>query len=393
MRSAVLCYAAEDADLAHELAGFIKLNCPAAVFEQEGLIGPNDDLLDTAERALSADYLLVLLSPDSVPDAWVRERWERILVDGARNFGTQVACVLLRACKFPGVLRRKVFFDLSDHRLAGQRALKRWLLRQDPFFETAVQLPERSASAELQSEALDDLECRLADQPGVQADVAKELALAFAHISADDFECVFWLNCANRSRAGILGDTAQLLHLKLRGTLEQNAQVLQEFCATRRLLFVFEHVAPSDQELVAFGGKTSVIFVAENSSQAHGSLEETGALFSHWKSNLDLSLNALGNAQYHMGKLPEYSGERWHMAISLGLAASSCLKHAGRLAEADELLELMIRALQARGDLFTAAQLEWERSWILEEWGVSVPPRAGSMPSSQPIQLSLGLSE
>lgn len=111
MQSAGLCYAG-DADFAHELAGFLELNCAVAVFDKEGLIGPKDDIIDAAERALSADYLLILLSPDSVPDAWVRARWERILVDEARKFGTQVAYVLLRACKFPEVLRRNDFFRL-----------------------------------------------------------------------------------------------------------------------------------------------------------------------------------------------------------------------------------------------------------------------------------------
>ncbi len=176
---------------------------------------------------------------------------------------------------FPRCFAETIFFDLSEHRLAGQRALKRWLLRQDPFFETASELPERSASAGPANQALDDLERRIADQPGVQADVEKELALAF------------------------------------------------EFCAARRLLFVFEHVAPSDKELVAFGGKTSGIFIIEQSSQPQCSLEETAALFSRWRTNFDASLSALGNAQNHLGKLPEYSGERWQIAISLGSAAFS----------------------------------------------------------------------
>ncbi len=305
IKSAVLCYAVEDADFAQELAGFLNLNSIAAVFAREGLIGPEEDLIDAAERALSADYVLLLLSPDSVPGAWVRARWERILLDEARHFGTQVAYVLLRACKFPNVFRGNAFFDLSQSRLAGQRELKRWLFRQDPFFETASQLPERSASAVLPTEALDDLACRIADQPGVQAGVPKELALEFAHVFANDFEGVFWLNCDNRSGAGVLGDAAHLLHLKLRGTLEQNARALRDFCAGRRLLFVFENLASSHKELVAFEGKTSVILAVEGSSPAQRSLEETAAVFSRWGSNFDGAINALGNAQYPpLARLP-----------------------------------------------------------------------------------------
>ena len=120
----------------------------------------------------------------------------------ARKFETQIVYVLLRPCKFPDVLRRNVFFDLFENQLVGQRALKRWLLRQNPFFQSAIELPERCPSTGITPEALNWLEGRLADQSGVQADVNRELALTFAHTNTSDFEGAFWLNCANRSRAG-----------------------------------------------------------------------------------------------------------------------------------------------------------------------------------------------
>jgi hypothetical protein len=63
MQSAILCHAAADADFAHEIRRVLKLNCALAIDDKEGLIEPGCDLLDTAERALSADYLLLLLSP------------------------------------------------------------------------------------------------------------------------------------------------------------------------------------------------------------------------------------------------------------------------------------------------------------------------------------------
>ena len=141
MRSTILCYAAADADFARELAGFIELNCAATRFDKEALIQPGCDLIDAAERALSADCLLILLSPDSWSGTWLRARWEPILVDEARKFETQIAYVLLRPCKFPDVFRRNAFFDLSEDRLAGQRILKRWLLRQNPFFRARLSSP------------------------------------------------------------------------------------------------------------------------------------------------------------------------------------------------------------------------------------------------------------
>jgi len=365
MRSAILCYAAADADFARELAGFLELNCAATRFDKETLIPPGCDLIDAAERALAADCLLILLSPDSWSGTWLRARWEPILVDEARKFETQIAYVLLRPCKFPDMFRRNAFFDLSEDRLAGQRILKRWLLRQNPFFQSATELPEPCASTGITPEALDRLERRLADQPGVQADVNRELALTFAHTHGNDFE--------------------------LRGTLEQNASALQESCASRRLLLIFEHVAPSDRELVTYGGRASVMFIAEGASSARRSLEETAAVFSGWRSNFDACLSALGDVQSHLRDLPAHIGESYQIAISLGSTAFSCLRHAGRLAEACELLEWMADAMRARGDLLAAAQFDWEKSWILEEWGSPVTPRARTTPLSQPVQLSLGL--
>lgn len=390
MLSAILCHAAADAGLARELRCFIELNCALPIVDEEGLIGPGCDLLNTAEHALSADYVLLLLSPDSVPEQWLRASWEPILVDGARKFGTQIAYVLLRPCKFPALFRRDVFFDLSERRLAGQRALKRWLQRRDPFFQAAIELPEPCASAEIAAEALERLECLLSDQPGVSPEVDRELALRFAHIHESDFEGVFWLNCGNRSRAGILGDTAQMLGLKLRGNLEQNASALQASCASRRLLFVFEHVAPSDMALVTFGGKASVMCVAQHSLPARSSLEETAALFSDWRRNSAACLGALGDVQSHLRDPSAYSGEPWEMAVSLGSAAFSFASQAGRLAEAYELLDLMTDAMRARGDPLAASRLEWERNWILEEWNEPIPARAALISPSQPVQLSLG---
>ncbi len=392
MPSAVICYALGDAELARDLTSFLNLNCAATVYAEEACIDPQHDLIDAAEHALSADYLLLLLSPDSVPAVWQRTRWEPVLIDEARRFGTQVAYVLLRPCKFPEVLRRNPFFDLSGHRLAGQRALKRWLLRQAPFFSRAIQLPEPSASGGIPAEDLDLLEHRLADQPGVQTGVNRDLALTFAHTHADDFEGAFWFNSANRSRAGMLGDTAQALDLKLGGTLEQNARALQEFCACRRLLLLFEQVAPPDRELVTFGGKVSSIFVVEDTNPVGRSLEETAALFSSWRNNFEACLSSLGDAQSHLRNLPQYGDEPGQIAISLGSSAYSCLKHAGRLAEAYEFLEWITNALRARGRPFSAADWEWERSWILEEWGEPVSRTTPNQPS-QPVQLSLGLRE
>ena len=389
MRSAVLCHASEDAGFASELASFLESNCPLIVSREEGLVGTGRDLVDAVEWALSAELVLTLLSPDSVPKTWPRDKWEPVLLDNPRELGTQVAFLLLRNCKFPELLRRHNFFDLSQDRLAGQRALKRWILEQDSPFENPLELPEPCPATATACDILPELERRLADRPGLEIDINPETALAFAHTYTDDFEGVFWLNCARRSRAGILGDTAQALGLRLSDAAEQNWRALRDFCAHRRCLFIFEHVDAADRELVAFEGKTSVIFSSPSPPPTPRPLEEVMALFASWTRNADVCLHALGDAQWHLNKLLVDGRESWTALISLGRAMVALLKHYDRLAEAYEVLELMANATRAKEDVLAVHRLEWEKSWILEHWGqpVSLPIRTSL--SKQPAQLSL----
>lgn len=391
MRSAVLCHSTEDAALSGELAGFLELNCPVTVFQEEGLIRADYGLLDAVERGLSAGVALVLLSPDSVPNVWPpREEWEPILLKQPYEFGSEIVCLLARECKFPALLRRgRNFFDLSQDRLNGRRALKRWLLGRDLLFQRAVELPEEGHPAGTDGELFEKLRRHLADQPGLESDIGREAALAFAHSHKLDFEGLFWLNCANRSRAGILGDISHRLGLRLSGTVEQNRCALQNFRAGRRCLFIFEHVAPEDRELATVQGKASVIFTAPAAMPSPCSLEETSALFFSWTQNLDLCLSALGDAQHHLRGLPASKGDSFEARMSLGSAAFTLLKHCDRLAEAYEMLEMMSHAMRAKGDPLSLYRLEWEKSWFREAWDQPLMPPSVPSPLSEPAQLSL----
>ena len=131
------------------------------------------------------------------------------------------------------------------------------------------------------------------------------------------------------------------------------------------------------------------MFVAARPLPARSSLEQAAALFSDWRSNSDTCFRVLGDVQSHLRDLPAYSGEHWRIAVSLGSAAFSFASQAGRLAEAYELLDLMIDAMRVRGDLLVVHRLEWEKSWILEEWNETIPLRASAMVMDQPVQLTL----
>ena len=388
MRSAVLCYANADRESAAELLRYLRLNCTRAAIDVQEFGDPGD-FLEAAGSSLSADCPIILLSPRSVPRLWRREEWEPILVEEARQFDRQIAYVLLDECKFPQLLRRNLFFDLSTDRLAGQRALKRWLLDRRRLVSDASQLPGLHDSDSVESEALKELELSLADQPGTEIDVKRELALQFAHRSKRDFEGVVWLNCADRSRAGILGDLAQSIGLTLRGTLEQNAHSLREFCSDHRMLIVLENAAPADAEWLICEGKSSFLVVADGSPPPQISLEDIAALFACWRSDSNPCFGALGSAQAHLRSFGEYAGAKWEIAKSLAWCAYSLMKENGRLAEACEFLDAMIDATRVKGKFDESWRLKWEKSWIVQEWGQAVSDVARLMPPPVGVQLEL----
>jgi TIR domain len=388
MRSAVICYAIADRESASNLLRYLRLNCPHVTVDVHEFEDPGD-FLDAAETSLSAEYPIVLLSPRSVPEVWRRDEWEPILVEEARRFDRQIAYVLLQECKFPPLLRRGLFFDLSADWLAGLRPLKRWLLDHDRLVGSTNELPSWYAFGVVEAEALKQLESRLADQPGVETSVDRELALQFAHCSLRDFEGVFWLNCANRSRAGILGDLAHAIGLTLRGTVEQNAHSLREFCAEHRMLVALENAAPLDAEWMICAGRSSYLVVANGSPPPQVSLAETAGLFASWRSDANPCFAALGNAQAHLRGLGEYADAKWEIAKSLAWCAYSLMKETGRLAEACEFLNTMIDAMRMKGRFDEAARLKWERDWILEEWGQASSDLPRVMPTPVAVQLQL----
>ena len=67
MASLVPCYAAEDEKIARALGCFLEANLTFEICYDEGMVRPDFDLVDAAERGLSAETALVLLSPDSIP--------------------------------------------------------------------------------------------------------------------------------------------------------------------------------------------------------------------------------------------------------------------------------------------------------------------------------------
>jgi hypothetical protein len=386
MRSTAICYSPVDAGAATELRCYLETNCPVAI--EDGVMQMDADLLDSVETGLAFDYVLVLLSPDSTEPVWPRKRWESILFEQAKQLRTRIAFVLLSECKFPAVLRKEKFFDLSSDFTNGRRALKRWLLAELTPRPESPMLPDRPA--DLAQADIDVLE-PLADWPDCTQAPDRETALAFAYARHSDFEAVAWLPCTRRGRVGVLGDVAQALGLRLEGTWEDNGQALREYCAEHRVLLLFENLDSVDPELVNLGGKASIILTEAAEIVPRKPLAELIRLFSSWKRNAGKCLAVLGDVESHLDSPEILKEEIWSEACALCSAAVALLKDYGRLAEAYDLLARISSAMQVRGDLAAMGQVDWETSWILEHWNqpVQIPGRLAAAISEQPTQLSL----
>jgi hypothetical protein len=366
MRSVILCHAAEDKALAESLARFLERNCPIDASVAEGEIRGGEDLIDRIEWAASADIALALLSPESVCKRWERKRWEPVCAGQA----SALAFVLLRECNFPKLLKTSYsFFDASQDLLAGQRALKRWLLTTCGRFEDGAQLPQADEWCTSDKDFLEGVCQRIADRPGIETDVPRNQALAFATAHYDDFDAVFWSDCAYRNETGILGDIGRLLGLKLAGSIEENKKDFLDFCSQRRFLFVFENMLSEIRDVFPLGERTSAIFTKREKPTPPRPLAQLAALFSNWATDQDNCLGALGEANHHLELLPFLSAENASLAMQLGSAVCALLKRCDRLAEAYEVLELMKETAQTEGDTLRWYDLEWEQSWILERWG------------------------
>jgi TIR domain-containing protein len=385
MRSTAICYAPADSGAATELRAYLETNCPVAI--EDGVVQMGADLLDAVEIGLSFDYVLVLLSADSTKPVWTRTRWEAVLFEQPKQLRTRIVYVLLAECKFPAVLRKEPFFDLSQDFAAGRRSLKRWLLAKLAPERRVPKLPDRAT--DVGSADVDALE-PLADWPEFVQTDDRNSVLAFAYACYSDFEAVVWLNCARRGRAGVLGDAAHGLSLRLEGDWEDNALALRDYCGEHRILLVFEDLDLGASELVNFGGKASVILVAGVEMKPRRSPADLMRLFSSWKRNAENCLAALGDVECYLDSPEILREEYWTEACALCSAAVALLKEYGRLAEAYDLLARISSATQVRGDLAAQGRVEWETSWILEQWNqpVQIPGRMAAA-LAEPTQMSL----
>ncbi|MDE3195953.1 MAG: toll/interleukin-1 receptor domain-containing protein [Acidobacteriota bacterium] len=361
--SVVLCYAHDDECAARDLAAFLECNLDCEVSLGEGVIDAAQDLIAAAERGLSADAALVLLSPASVPKVWKRERWEPVFFGDPSEEGPWLGFALLGECRFPELLRRRVFFDFSRDARQGAREVRHWLMRREGV---AAKTSEYA-----------DLRAAVADQPGTAHGIPSDVARAFALAYGADFEAVHRVACHGRTAAGILGDLGYSMGVPMTGNAVQNRAALENACRSHRWLLILEDLPPEQGDLAAPGGRASVIAAVSETVAPAASLEKIGAVFMAFPRDNDLCAPLIGLAAIRTIELLRSDFEA---GLRLGWVLLAVLKDLRRFAEMVEILAAMEEAARARGDEMAIFKIEWEQSWISEEsetWGVRILPTAG----------------
>ena len=268
------CYSPSDREMARELAAFLERGSGVEVLLEEGEMPPGGDLIAKVEEGLAADVVLAMLSPNSVPQRWVLERWKSAFWQQADEVGTAVATLLCSDAKFPDLLRRKNFFDLRQNRLPAFRAIKRWLMSLSPLPQKSPFAPAFQPGFAGRDAEIETLCTLLADSPGICVVAAgpgagkTALALEFARRHQEEFDAVFWLACGSRSAAALAGELAAQLGVRLDRDLESNLAELRRLCAQHRCLIVLDDAIAATAALLVPRGRTSVLITTRRDDLA-----------------------------------------------------------------------------------------------------------------------------
>lgn len=374
MTTAAICYVRHDAHFAVQAAEYLNLNtsltCEPAVCETPA------EFLDLIEQCLSHKFVLVILSPASVPAPWPRQLWEPVLIDGLREADTRVAWVQLASCALPPLLKRKNFFELSQSLHDGLRLLRQWLIHNSRSMNPApgITPPGEQKNAPL----------HLLHKPGIALNVSSEETAWMIGHCRRDFDAIYQVSCAHRSRPGILGDLAEQMNLRLTGTLPQNWRGITQEAARQRSLYVFQHLPDEFRSLTELGGKASVI-VQCGTEPPCVNFAQLRELFFAAQPDEAGCIRALDAFCSSEGRI-----ESWTDAYTIATRGLRILLQQGRNAEAHELTKWMAAGAKRASDMAALDRIRWEEIWILDAWDLTPYERA-AFTQTQPAQLALPL--
>lgn len=358
-----LVYAAADAALAHSLGQYIETNCRVRI-DGSLVVTPNLPLLEAAGRALGSDAAIIFVSPHSVPGPLERDDWEPLLVDYVRDNNAQLAYIDVAPAPFPKVLLRTRSFAPSD-----LRGVKRWILGiRPPLARPSVVPPGEAFASAAEIEAL---RVAVADRPE-NTTVTAPVARAFIDQVHAEFHGIVWVDAVGASTACASGELGAQLGLRLPGELQANLESIRTLLNEYRCLIVLEGAAGEVAEEFLDTGLSSVLVV--NSAQPdEPTVDAARAMLSAiagWVGN-PAGVPPSGRVRHTLEWLLA-DPERWDLACETGRAMAGFLRFQDRLAEAFEVLELVLsHAIRIR-DARIANEFGRDRGWILESWGRKV---------------------
>ena len=260
-----LSHSSKDKPFVRDLAGALEAGGEIKVWLDEREIDYGENIVLKIADGLDADFVLLILSPDSVDSKWVKEEWTDAYWEQVESQHVKVAGVLYRDCRIPRLLRNKKYFDLRTNQPEGFRLIQTWLLGQRPPPPPVVHLPQRPPLVIGREQEIEELRHRLKDTgsvafiSGLAGRGKTTLALAYAHRYQRDFESVHWLPCQGRSLVQLAGELAWQLGLKLDGELDAIIRQLTTLCARKRCLLVLDNVEEDTPAKLMPAGRSSVL--------------------------------------------------------------------------------------------------------------------------------------
>ena len=123
MRKAFICYSSADKAFVQRLAKALEESDVSVwVDEKEILVG--DDIRSKIEEGLNAsDYLVIVLSPDSVESPWVAKELDAKLIEEVEAHKVTVLPLLHHECEIPPLLKGKHYADFRADFARGLREL------------------------------------------------------------------------------------------------------------------------------------------------------------------------------------------------------------------------------------------------------------------------------
>jgi hypothetical protein len=324
-----VCHSAADLESAGELQRYLLENFGGDVCRRV----IDSSVREAVDFALSGDRVIVLLSPDAVPQ--VEDGWEEILLHKHAFY------VLVRQCRFPPLIQRNRarFVDGRSDRLAAQRTAKRWLLGHHVASDGRM----------------DEELCRaVADKPGF-AECGLAAAARFAEQAASDFEKVILIDGRARTLPSIC------------------YEMQTEIGAHSRVLIVLRGAIPELADTVSIPPFASLL----RTEYEQAPPEDPGRV----RTQLASALNGRGEVE----EAPFDRTLQTCLDEEFVRLATAWLLRNGRLEEALGVLDRMLKARPAVSDLAR------ERAWIHDQLSGSV--HAPLLDSAHPEQLSIPFAE